>query len=97
MPEDKIYAVGATDPSEWAAAHLTSSFIEDWEVMGPLMHNVFDYGGTAELFKITVVRRGPAGILGLCCFLEYFVKNRDFKLELMEGKLKALEQAMEML
>lgn len=40
--DDKIYRVGGIDLVNYAATNLTSSYDEDWEVLGPLMHDVFE-------------------------------------------------------
>jgi hypothetical protein len=87
------FAVFGIDPSCSAASKAPDT--ELWEKLDPMLNKTIGYDASIEEIS-SRIRRGPLGLDGLVEFLLWFVENRGLKVELIEGKVERLLDAIEL-
>ncbi|TFY55061.1 hypothetical protein EVG20_g9459 [Dentipellis fragilis] len=68
---------------------------EAWEYLDPMLNQLLGYGVSVEEVS-RHVRRGPLGVEGLCRYINGFVLEYGITGDLLEGKLRILLQAVEL-
>ncbi|KAJ7573003.1 hypothetical protein C8J56DRAFT_1133363 [Mycena floridula] len=69
---------------------------EAWETLDPILNRFLGYGTTAEIVA-GKVRRGLCGLDGLVAHLAHFIQDRGITGSLLEGKMKVLMDALDIL
>ncbi|KAJ7598326.1 hypothetical protein C8J56DRAFT_1091577 [Mycena floridula] len=69
---------------------------EAWQTLDPILNQFLGYGTTAEIVA-GKVRRGLYGLDGLVAHLAHFIQERGITGNLLEGKMKVLMHALDIL